>query len=548
MKLKRITALLLTTVMAAGTLAGCGGSDGTSNEASADNSGAAAQETTQETADAKEDAAAQESTGESTAALDTSKKVELHMFTISNAPQNQELEASFWADLNGQLTEQLNCTIVKEYAEGTNYQNNYQLALASGEKYDMIQSGSWLDYTTHASKGAFMPLEDLLPVYAPDIWELIPEQRWEEVKVDGHIYGIPNISSDPDTQTCFMFREDLRKKYNCPEITGFDSIATYLQAIKDNEPELLPSDDYQAQVYGTMFIPSTKYRIFDTMGDMHSNFVVDPANPRTVHATAQLEEFKPFMEMMKDWSDRGFWPKSVLSSNDWGVFSVVNGKAAAAFNGQFPGYSYQAEQLARENPGWEIDYFLFNNLNDDAVILQSPATANMMSITRTAENPERALMVANLLMTDEKMNQLVTYGYEGINYELVDGKRDTSNINMDTNMYDNFPSSLVTNTNFKIDDINKYKKYDEYMADIEKRYQPDPLAGFVLDISPVEAQYNAINQVRIQYGFPLMAGLVDDVDAAYDDYIKRLEDAGLEEVRAEFESQLNAFYDENGRY
>lgn len=479
---------------------------------------------------------------------DTSKEVELRMFSISDAPQNPEMDQKFWNDLNGQLSEKLNCTITREYASGTNYQNNYQLALASGEKYDMIQSGSWLDYTTHASKGAFLALEELLPVYAPDIWEAIPEERWEEVTVDGHIYGIPNISTDPDTQTCFMYREDLRKKYGCPEITGMDSIAEYLQAIKDNEPELLPSDDYQAQVYGAMFIPSTKYRIFDTMGDMHSNFVIDPENPRKLLATATLEEFEPFMEVMKDWSDRGFWPKSVLSSNEWGVMSVMNGKAAASFNAQFPGYSYQAEQLAKENPGWEIEYFLFSDLNDKSVVLQAPATGNMMSITRTADNPERALMVANLLMTDEKLNQFVTYGYEGINYELVDGKRDTSNINMDTNMFSYFTSSLVTNTEFKIPDLNKYKRYDEYMEEIEKKYQTDPLAGFVLDVTPVEAQYNAINQVRIEFGYPLMAGLVDDVETAYQDYVERLNAAGLEEVRAEFERQLNEFYDQNGRY
>lgn len=540
MKVKKVTALFMTAAMVLGTLAGCGSSNSGAGDSSASAGGESA-------APAGETSAAQES-GDTASALDTSKKVELRMFSISDAPQNQELDAKFWNDLNSQLAEALNCTITREYASGTNYQNNYQLALASGEKYDMIQSGSWLDYTTHASKGAFMALEDLLPVYAPDIWEMIPEERWEEVKVDGHIYGIPNINNDPDTQTCLMFREDLRKKYNCPEITDFETMATYLQAIKDNEPELLPSDDYQAQVYGTMFIPSTKYRIFDTMGDMHSNFVIDPANPRTVLATATLEEFEPFMEMMKDWSDRGFWPKSVLSNNEWGVMSVMNGKAAAAFNGQFPGYSYHAEQLAKENPGWEIDYFLFNNLNEDAVVLQSPATANMMSITRTADNPERALMVANLLMTDEKLNQFVTYGYEGDNYELVDGLRDTSNINLDTNMFNYFPSSLVTNTNFKIFDLNKYKKYDEYMEKIEARYQPDPLAGFVLDVTPVEAQYNAINQVRIEYGYPLMAGLVDDVEASYKDYVERLEAAGLEEVRTEFERQLNEFYDETGRY
>ena len=115
-------------------------------------------------------------------------------------------------------------------------------------------------------------------------------------------------------------------------------------------------------------------------------------------------------------------------------------------------------------------------------------------------------------------------------------------------MFSYFTSSLVTNTEFKIPDMNKYKRYDEYMEKIEKKYQPDPLAGFVLDLTPVEAQYNAINQVRIEFGYPLMAGLVDDVETAYKDYVERLNAAGLEEVRAEFERQLNEFYDQNGRY
>lgn len=532
MKKKKVTALLLAAAMVISSLAGCG-NKGT------DNTGTAAG--TASTAEAN-------SGTSDTAQPDISKTLNLRMFSISDAPQSQDLSDKFWEDFNSRLKEKLNCTIDYEYAAGTNYQNNYQLALASGEKYDLMQSGSWLDYSTHAAKEAFLPLEDLLPVYAPDIWKAIPQERWDEVKVNGHIYGIPNISEDPSTQACFMFREDLRKKYNCPEIKDFDTLAQYLQAIKDNEPELLPSDDYQAQVYGAMFIPSTKYQILDEMGDNHSNFVIDPKNPRKVLATAKLDEFKPFMDMMKDWSNRGFWPKSVLSSNDWGVFAVVNGKAASSFNGQFPGYSYQAEQLARENPGWEIDYLLYNQLNPDSVVLQGSATGTMLSIARTAQNPERALMVANLLMTDKDLNQFITYGYVGENYELKDGQKDTSNINMDTNMFNYFPSSLFTNTQFKIEDYGKYKKYDQFMENITSRYQPNALSGFVLDVSPVEAQYNAINQVRIEYGFPLMVGLVDDVDAAYKDYIDRLEAAGLEEVRQEFEKQLNAFYDANGRY
>ena len=345
-----------------------------------------------------------------------------------------------------------------------------------------------------------------------------------------------------------MIREDLRKKYNLPEITSFDTIAAYLQGIKDNEPELLPSDDYQSQVYGTMFIPSTGYQIVDVMGDMHSNFVIDPKNPRTVLVTSKTPEYLPFMKMMKDWADRGFWPKSVLSSSDWGVFSVINGKAAASFNAQFPGYSYHAVQLRDENPGWEIDYFLYSDLNENSVVLSNNATSNMLSVGRNAQNPERALMLINLIMAQDKdLNVFCNYGYEGTNFNYSpEGLIDTTGIEQNM-LFNYFPGSLFHNDNFFIAPSNRWEKHQAYLDKVAARQQDNILAGFVLNVEPVQAQYTAINQIRTQYGYPLQVGLVDDVDAAYADYIKRLDDAGLEEVRAEFERQINAFLDATGR-
>lgn len=522
MRKKKMMAAMMAVTLAAVSMAGCGKKP--------------------DAAPSADTAAAGTAAGTAAAGTpDTSKEVTLRMFSIADAPLSLELDKKFWTELNETLKSRLNCTISREYASGTNYQNNYQLALASGDKYDMIQSAGYLDYKTHASKGAFLALEELLPVYAPDLWKTIPKERWDEVTVNGHIYGIPSLSNEPATQACFMFREDLRKKYNCPEIVDYDTMGQYLQAIKDNEPELLPSDDYQAQVYGTMFIPSTKYQIFDEMGDNHCNFVVDPKNPGSVIAAAKTDDFLPFVKMMKEWADKGFWSKSVLSSNEWGVFSVMNGKAASSFNAQFPGYRYHAVQLAKDNPGWEIDYFLYNKLNKDSVVLSTPATSTMMSISRTAENPERALMLTNLLMTDKDLNQFVRYGYEGDNYNLLDGKIDTSKINLDTNRFNYFPSDMFMNNEFEIKNAEEYKRYEEFMTDIESRYQTNVLAGFVLDLSIMEAEYNAINQVRIEYGYPLMAGLVDDVDTAYADYIKKLDAAGLETVRQEFERQLTEF-------
>lgn len=469
--------------------------------------------------------------------------VELKMFAIMDAPKNQALAEQYYALLNEQLKEKLNCTIKVDYAAGNDYQNNYQLVMAAGDKYDLIHAGSWLNYPTNALKGAYMDLTDLLPEYAPYIWEKIPEDRWNGVKVSGKIYGVPTMRQTYVEPSLF-YREDLRLKYDLPEINSFDTIAAYLQAIKDNEPELLPSDDYQCQVYGTMFIKSTKYQIVDSMNDRHSNFVIDPANPRKVLATIELPEYKEFMYMMKDWADRGFWPRSVLSSLEWGVFSVLNGKAAASFNGQFDNYSYFVPQAEKDNPGWIMNYYEYSTLNPDSVLLGQSATSNMIAITRNADNPERALMLIDLLHQDRDLWDLCNYGIYDVNYKLTaDGLVDTSFIDPTVDGFNYFPGALVDDVDFYRQNVDTWPEVAPRLADMRSRTMPNILAGYVFDATSFEAEYTALNQVRIEYAFPLQAGLVEDVDAAYEDLLERAKAAGLDVCREAVEKQLNEFLD-----
>jgi len=525
---KKLLGALLVLVLLLSTLAGC--SPDTPESSSATPS------TTEPAGDGGEDG------GGASSDLDP---VELKIFAIADAPRNQEMAAEYFPILNEELTKALNVTVKFDYAAGNDYQNNYQMIMASGDKYDIIQSARWLNYATNAKKNAFMDLTELLPEYAPDVYAMVGEDRWNEVKVDGAIYGVPSLRSEP-VEPSFMYREDLRKKYGTPEIDSFEAIEAYLQAIKDNEPELLPSDDYQAQVYGASFIPSSKYIIVDEGADRHSNFVIDPANPREVLNTLELPEFKEFMYMMQDWADRGFWPKSVLSSTDWGVFAVQNGKAAASFNGQFPNYAYLATQLAEENESWEIMYAPYCLFNDNTAVLRPKATGGMFSVTRTANNPERALMLANYVHTHEDLWRLMIYGIEDVHYKDVNGTRDISFIDQTTEGFNYFPGSLFDNADFYMPLADQWYKQDEIMEKITARQQTDILSGYVLEVEPVEAQYTAVNQVRIEYGFPLQAGLVDDVDAAWQTFYDRSMDAGLEECRQEIERQINEYLDSIG--
>ena len=99
--------------------------------------------------------------------------------------------------------------------------------------------------------------------------------------MDGRAYAIPNIFTTYRSNSV-MYREDLRKKYDLEPLTDLESIGAYLQAIKDNEPGMLPSDDNSNGFFRRLFLPSTVYRQVDDING-NCNFVIDPANPRKVY-------------------------------------------------------------------------------------------------------------------------------------------------------------------------------------------------------------------------------------------------------------------------
>jgi len=478
---------------------------------------------------------------------DISKNVELKLFTISDAPLNQDDTNQFYAKMNDVLTKSLNCTLKIDFAAGNDYENNYSLALASGVNYDLIFSGDWLLYSQYAKKGAYLDLTNLLPTDAPDIMKTMPQANWDAVKIDGKIMAIPS-QAKTYSETCLMYREDLREKYNLPEIKDLDSIEAYLAGIKKNDPDILPSDDYQAQVFNCMFINTTKYQIVDVAGDQSSNFVIDPTNPRQLLETIELPEFMPFVTKMKSWADQGFWSQSALSSLEWGEFSVLNGKAAATFNGQFPNDTNQVPQLEKDHPGWKIGFFEFNRLNPKSVVIGQGATSNMLSVMRNAANPDRAVMLVNKAESDKDFYMLTQYGLPGVNYNMTsDGMISFGAIDQSKHSpYAFFPAGATANDALTPKKADAWPDYYPRVAEDVKLTIPNILAGFVLDTQPIQDQYTAINNIKTQYGFPLMIGLVPDVNAAYKTFYDQSKAAGLDACRDEIQKQLNAFLDSKG--
>lgn len=468
----------------------------------------------------------------------TSKPVQLSIYFVSDPSTNAGDNTQFLDKLNQLTKKDLNATVKTTFSTWTDFSTKYNLVLTSGQQYDLIYSASWLNYAQYAQKGAFMDLTGLVTKYCPAIEKTMPQSSWDGAKVDGKIYGVPSEHSAYENRA-FLYRNDLRKKYGLPEINSVATIQAYLEGIKKNDPAIMPTNDRSSKAYDNMFIPTTKYQVVD-LGDCNtSNFVIDPSDPTKVLATVELPEYKPFMNLMKQWADEGFWSKSALSSNDDGTTSVVNGKAAATFDGAFPNSVGSIQSAEKQHPDWDLQLFEYDKIS--GVDYPDPVQQNLFCITRSAANPERALMLLDKLETDQTYYMLTQYGIEGLNYNLTGGKLDYTKIDTKLHGFGSFPAWSCQNDSLTPQTLNPWPEYDSMMAADQKISKIRVLNGFNLDTTVVQSQYSAINQVKTQYGIPLQAGLVSSVDTAYNTFLSQSKAAGLDTCLTAIQNQVDSF-------
>ncbi len=98
----------------------------------------------------------------------------------------------------------LNCTLTVNFIEYGDMATKYPLIFSSGEEFDLAYGGTWVNFANLAQKGAFMPLEDLLPKYCAESMKLQPEESLAQGTINGHIYAYPTnfYTTAPTVSLC----------------------------------------------------------------------------------------------------------------------------------------------------------------------------------------------------------------------------------------------------------------------------------------------------------------------------------------------------------
>ena len=356
-------------------------------------------------------------------AIDTSEHVVITYLVTGDIPTNRTEEVL--AKINEKLTEKVNAELKIRWIEWTDWTTKYNLALAtqSGD-IDLIGTATdWLNAWPNIQKGAFLPLsEDMLKTYAPKTWEQVPAENWELCKYNGEIYLMPEDHYAQWTNHGFMYRGDWAREAGLENgVHSWADLAVYFQYIKDNKPDVIPWDangngsSYGPQMAGGWQTSHTTNVYIEGIG-VDLFYGVSKDDPYTLsNYYIEGDELVNFAKEMKKWADAGYWRTDVLNYTGDVAAEMEEGKTGAH---QHHTQTWTGERttMEKKQPGSDLGFFWFGEEMNNVVGLN--ITHGAMAVAQTSKNPERALMVYDLMRNDPEIYRLMQYGIEGDMYTI----------------------------------------------------------------------------------------------------------------------------------
>ncbi|WP_345773365.1 ABC transporter substrate-binding protein [Paenibacillus sp. 19GGS1-52] len=515
---------LLSGILMLSLLSACGNNNGNAGGNGAEPGASAA--ATQAAGDDKQ------ATGDSST-IDTSQPVTLKMIFVGPKPIDYD---TVFGEINKKLKEKINVTLEGEFLDWSDWAQKYPLKLAANEDFDLIYAANWASYNDQAIKGGFLELTDaLLQKYAPMTWEAMPEVSWGQAKVNGKLYMVPQNRGET-VEKLILYREDLRKKYNLPEINSPEAYATYLKTIAEKEKGVVPftpeTGDWKFHNLDRVLLKQqNEWNMLDF--ELPIGFkLTDPAGK--VFNVYETPEFKELVYYYKDLADHNVWSKSAQNSKLDHQQEFREGKTASITHNLGTLGSLMTDMRGKNSP-YEL---ALADVTPDKKKSVAVSTQNGVAIHASSKNPERALMMVDLLQNDKELHDLIMSGIAGVHYNpLGDDKYTNADKNANFTGFSNwsFNSPLNRDNASFPDEANALT--DKWEGEVYHY----PLETFVFDNSKVKTEIANVSNVMLQYGIPLEYGTVNDVDSGLAKLQKQTKAAGIDKIIAEVQRQIDEF-------
>ena len=529
MRLKKVMAACLAGIMVMG-LAACGSADSGNSMVS--------------------DSAAESTAAESSQAETEGEpyNIVMQVVTIGENPSGlEDVEKA----INDIVKEELGVTVTLYPVSVSDLQTQTNLMLTSGEKLDLIFNFG-TGVADYVNKGMIIELDELYEKYGGDI------RKSQGIAVaggyyGGKLYGIPSVELS-GKNSGFLARTDILEElgfqleegkiYTLKELT--DLFAKYKEKYGDGYYCL-------AGLNATSDLFANFYQI-DLLGGTTSNGVLMGAgldgNTKVENLFA-TEKYAAYAKQTYEWAQAGYISPDAATNTDSPQMQVLGGH-----------YFGTVGNCAGDGPT------VFGSASGADItaipLVESYATTTdfsqlTWSIPSTCENPEKTFQFLNLLYQerdlDKDIDTLLTLGMENVSYKFLErgeGSRgiityadgvdaSTTPYNMTLGIYGDKLSQPKWSP-LTLDYYDEVKAFNDGIT--EER--TSCTLGYIFDASSVASQKAAVDSVVSQYTGLVASGSLHP-DKLLPEFLEALEAAGINDVIAENQAQLDAWLAENGK-
>lgn len=491
MKKKQLFALAMAGVMSAGLLAGCGGGDSSAAAGSGSTaSGASTEETT-----------------------------EIVWMIRGDEPKNYD---SVMAAVNEKLKADINMTLDLRFISPGDYDTKMQMAMAGGDDWDLCFTSHWANnYVNAAGKGAYLELsEEMLKENAPNMMSTIPEKFWDGIKVNGNIYALMNYQVMYDQAGYMILKEAVDEQgIDVNSIDSWDSLNATLETLKEAYPDKYATRGGGVINHDLIFQEEPQTTI------MNMPFLTYDPETQKISNTIYFENIEENLKSMKLWKDEGYVPADAATMKDE-VTMLSQGQILSRYSRIKPGND--AALKVQYGNDW-VSFPL-----SEGVINTMAVQSTLTAVNVNSEHPEKAIQLFDYIFGSEEVSNMLFFGLEGQDYELVDGRVQT------------LPDCWVASAWMLGNQFNAYLTvndvdgvWEETMKGNEEAAL-DPLFGFVPDRTPIETEMATCEAIWLEYKDILYYGL-QDYNTVVPEMLDKMNKAGLEKVTTELQSQVDEF-------
>lgn len=457
------------------------------------------------------------------------------MGTGSNAPADN---AMVLEELNKMSREKIGVEMDIQYFQNDQLQNSIQ----SGEVFDIYFTCSWFNNTTECiSNGLFANIADKIKDY-PGLYNALPESVWDlATNEDGTLYIIPNVK-DYAAMNFITYPAEKAAElgFEIPEsINAFSDLTDFLVAWKAT----LPENEYPVLIGG---VPAGIESSFD--------FINRTAMIGCVYGTTKVCSVFDDPGVMERYRTLADWYQKGLINPDAAQLTetAIDGKkqristvqAWTGYDGYTVSNGYVTNMTLYAGPTLSVDGIT--------------GSTNALSVT-LEDDPERmdaALRYMELIMTDKLFADTLRYGVQGYHWDYVTEEQNPAcagGVLRTQAGNDNYapwafaqPAYFLTSISVSqrqidgIDPAPNFDQYNQYYEDVREKAIPSAMGGFKWDSSAWTDALAEISAIKDEYYNDFASG-TRSIDDVYDEFMAKMNKAGLQDMIADAQAQLDAY-------